>query len=179
MDKEGNLSLEALQQNGWEASFDQRELKLRVQVPATQRQTNVYTLQENLPPQAKDALRPSAFSGYLNLRGGQSFAWGGEGGALVERLPLRLDLEGAVNLNGWVFEGSAGFTERSNSGLVRGDLRVVRDAPEEALRYVMGDLAIPTTGYQSSRPMVGITVARNFSLQPYRVTRPLGQFQFF
>ncbi|NJR66492.1 MAG: fimbrial biogenesis outer membrane usher protein, partial [Leptolyngbyaceae cyanobacterium CRU_2_3] len=36
----------------------------------------------------------------------------------------------------------------------------------------------PATGYQSSVPMLGIAVARNFSLQPYRATRPISRFEF-
>ncbi|AFZ12410.1 fimbrial biogenesis outer membrane usher protein [Crinalium epipsammum PCC 9333] len=180
IDKEGNLTLEVLRQNGLEATFDQRELKLQVQVPPAQRKTNVLNVQEgNLPPGAKDALHPSRISGYVNLRGGESYVWSGKEGTSLGRQPLSLDFEGALNLNGWVIEGSTAFTEKANPNLVRGDLRVVRDAPDQALRYVAGDLSVPITGYQSSRPMVGITVARNFSLQPYRVTRPISQFEFF
>ena len=180
VDSQGNLTLEALRQNGLEATFDRQQLQLQIQVPPAQRKTNVFNIKDgNLPPEAKDALEASRVSGYLNLRGGESFVWSGQEETALGRQPLRLDLDGALNLNGWVVEGTAAFSERANPELVRGDLRVVRDAPDQALRYVVGDLAIPITGYQSSRAMGGITVARNFSLQPYRVTRPISQFEFF
>ncbi|MHC5731259.1 MAG: fimbria/pilus outer membrane usher protein, partial [Nostoc sp.] len=74
---------------------------------------------------------------------------------------------------------SSTFTERTAPSWVRNDLRLVHDAPDQALRYVIGDLSVPISGYQSSRPLLGVAVARNFSLQPYRVTRPISQFEFF
>lgn len=180
VDREGNLALEVLRQNGLEAIFDERQLELQIQVPPAQRKTSVYNLREQgLPPEAKDALRPSAVSGYINLRGGQDYVWSGQQATTTGRQPLRLDLEGAFNYKGWVLEGSGTFTEGGNPAWGRGDLRLVRDAPAQALRYVVGDLSIPITGYQSSRPLLGVAVARNFSLQPYRVTRPVSEFEFF
>lgn len=180
VDSEGNLTLEVLRQNGLEAIFDERQLELQIQVPPAQRKTSVYNLREQgLPPEAKDALRPSAVSGYINLRGGQDYVWSGQQATTTGRQPLRLDLEGAFNYKGWVLEGSGTFTEGGTPAWGRGDLRLVRDAPAQALRYVFGELSVPLTGYQSSRPLLGVAVARNFSLQPYRVTRPVSQFEFF
>lgn len=180
VDSEGNLTLEVLRQNGLEATFDDRQLELRIQVPPVQRKTSIYNLREQgLPPEAENALRPSAMSGYINLRGGQDYLWSGTQGTATGRQPLQLNLEGALNWKGWVLEGSSTFTERTDPLWVRGDLRLVHDAPDQALRYVIGDLSVPISGYQSSRPLLGVAVARNFSLQPYRVTRPISQFEFF
>jgi len=180
VDSEGNLTLEVLRQNGLEAIFDERQLELQIQVPPAQRKTSVYNLREQgMPPEAKDALRPSPVSGYVNLRGGQNYVWSGKKATTTGRQPLRIDLEGALNFKGWVLEGSGTFTEGANPSWARGDLRLVRDAPDQALRYVVGELSIPVTGYQSSLPMLGAAVARNFSLQPYRVTRPVSKFEFF
>jgi outer membrane usher protein len=179
VDSEGNLSLDVLRQNGLGTIFDERRLELQVQVPPAQRATNLVGGQlANLPPEAKDALSPSSVSGYLNVRGGQDFVWSGRAARLGLQ-PLQLDLEGAINIKGWVFEGFANFVEKGQPQWQRGDLRLVRDDPAHAIRYLAGDLAIPVTGYQTSRPMFGLTVARNFSLQPYLVTRPISKFQFF
>ena len=176
---EGNLSLEVLRENGLGAIFDDRRLELQIQVPPAQRATNLVGGQlGNLPPEARDALPPSAVSGYLNVRGGQDVIWSGRTNQLG-RQPLQLSLEGALNIKGWVFEGFANFVENGQPEFQRGDLRLVRDDPVNAIRYLVGDLAVPVTGYQTSRPMFGITVARNFSLQPYLVTRPISEFQFF
>ena len=180
VDSEGNLTLDVLRQNGLEATFDDRQLELRIQVPPVQRKTSIYNLREQgLPPEAENALRPSAMSGYINLRGGQDYLWSKTQGTATGRQPLQLNLEGALNWKGWVLEGSSTFTERTDPLWVRGDLRLVHDAPDQALRYVIGDISVPISGYQSNRPLLGVAVARNFSLQPYRLTRPVSQFEFF
>lgn len=178
VDAEGNLSLEALRENGLEAVFDERRLELQIQVPPAQRARNVIGGQPGLPPEAKNALAPSAISGFVNLRGGQDILWSGTTAA-TGRQPFRLSLEGALNVKGWVLEGYADFTEQADPLWVRGDLRLVRDDPAHAIRYLVGDLSLPVTGYETSIPMFGVTVARNFSLQPYLVTRPINDFQFF
>lgn len=179
VDPEGNLALDILSQNGMGAIFDDRRLELQIQVLPTLRATNLVGGQlSNLPPEAKDALPPSSVSGYLNVRGGQNFVWSGRSNQFG-RQPLQLDLEGALNIKGWVVEGFANVVEHGQPAWQRGDLRLVRDDPAKSVRYLVGDLSIPVTGYQTSHPMFGITVARNFSLQPYRVTRPISEFQFF
>ncbi|MBE9191687.1 fimbrial biogenesis outer membrane usher protein [Gloeocapsopsis crepidinum LEGE 06123] len=177
VDREGHLSLEALRQIGLIANFDQRQLQLHVQVSPAQRRTNIQSLrQEKLPPGVENAIHPSTLSGYVNLRGGQDLVWSAE---QAGRQPLRLSVDGAVNYKGWVLEGSADFREGGKPAWESGDLRLLRDHPERSLRYIIGDLSVPVTGYQSSRPMVGVTVAKNFALQPYRVTRPINEYEFF
>jgi len=177
VDSEGKLSIAALHQIGLIANFDQRQLQLHIQVSPEQKRTITQSLQQQkLPPGIEDAIRPSTFSGYVNLRGGQNYVWSGENAG---RQPLRLSLDGAVNYKGWVLEGSADFQEDRNPVWSSGDLRLLHDIPEQSLRYVIGDLSIPITGYQSSRPMMGVTVAKNFALQPYRVTRPINEYEFF
>lgn len=179
VDADGNLSLDTLRQLGMDVLFDQRRLELFVQVPPALRLPNVRSLQgQRLPPGAANALPPSRISGYINLRGGQDVIWSGEN-VNLGRQPLRLNFDGALNIDGWVLEGSTTFIEGTSPAWSRGDVRLVHDDPDRALRYVVGDLALPVTGYQSSMPMAGISVTRNFTLQPYRNTRPVGQFQFF
>ncbi len=175
---DGTLSLEALRQSGLEAVFDERRLELQVLVPAAQRRSNVIGGQPGLPPEARNALQPSPVSGYVNLRGGQDWLWS-SATTTTGRQPFRLSLDGAINVQGWVLEGFGDFLERDDPQWQRGDLRLVRDDPANAIRYVAGDLAVPVTGYQSSIPMFGVTAARNFLLQPYVITRPISEFQFF
>ena len=179
VDIEGNLSLEILRQNGLEATFDRSKLELQIQVPPTQKRTNVASLTERrLPPGAENAIRPSTFSGYVNFRADQDYIWWGSEQTKIGRQPLSFGLDGALNYKNWVFEGRSDFTEGREPAFIRGDLRLVRDAPDQALRYVIGDLSIPVTGYQNSQSQIGISVARNFSLQPHIVTRPISQYEF-
>lgn len=178
VDAEGNISLEVLQQNGLQATFDYAKLELQIQVPPAQRLTNVANLNgRRLPPGAENALTPNTLSGYLNFRADQDYIWSGSGD--IGRQPLRFSVDGALNYKNWVFEGRSDFREGRKPNFLRGDLRVVRDTPDQALRYVIGDLSIPVTGYQNSQAQVGISIARNFGLQPYVITRPISKYEFF
>lgn len=175
VDNAGHLSLSTLQQVGLVASFDERRLEVRVQVPPALRRTTVNTL-GSLPPEAANALHPSQVSGYLNFQGAAGTSWA-ETSESEGRQPLNLSIDGVLNVDDWVLEGSADFVEGAAG--VRGDLRLVRDDPGQAVRYTAGDQIVPTRGYQSSIPMLGFSAVRNFSLQPYETTRPISQFEFF
>ena len=75
------------------------------------------------------------------------------------------------NVMGWVLEGKTDVLEAGDPGFQRGDVRLVRDDPANALRYIAGDITVPVSGaFQALVPLGGISVSRNFSLQPYRIT---------
>ena len=175
----GQINLRDIRQVGLEVTFDERRLELQLQIPPALRETNVLDVDNrDIPSAYHTALRPSHTSGYLNIRGGQNIIWFGEDGE-TGRQPLLLSFDGALNVGGWVLEGSLGFDEGRRSSWQLGNISLVHDDIANAIRYRIGDLSVPIRGYQSSLPMAGITVARNFSLQPFRVTRPISRFEFF
>ncbi|MFM7580681.1 MAG: fimbrial biogenesis outer membrane usher protein, partial [Microcystaceae cyanobacterium] len=179
VDQSGNLTLTALQSTGINATFNEQFLQLRIQIPPNLRKTIVYgSGNDRMPKEAANALRPSPFSAFVNLRGNQPYAWDGDE-ADLGRQPLSLGVEGAANYQGWVLEGSASFAEGSNAPWTRSDIRLVKDDPDNTVRYVFGDLFSTVRGYQSFVPLAGAAIVRNFSLQPYLTTLPTGQFDFF
>lgn len=174
------LSLPQLQVVGLEAEFNEEKLELRIAAPPELRKESIIELSgRRRPPGFGRALPPSEFSAYLNLRSGFDFVGQSQRGSEEGLQPFRLDLEGAVNLHNWVVEGNGSFTEDADNPWRRGNFRLVRDDPAQRIRYVLGDLAYPVTSLQSFQPLVGLTVAKNFSLQPYRVTQPRGATSFF
>lgn len=180
VDESGNLTLTALQSTGIDANFNDRALELRVEIPPNLRKTIVYgSGNSRIPKEAANALKPSNLSAFINLRGNQFYAWDGTTSSNLGRQPFNLGLDGAINYQGWVLEGSGSFIEKSDTPLTRADIRLVKDDPERGIRYIMGDLFSSTRGYQSFVPMAGIGVIRNFALQPYLSTLPTGQFEFF
>ncbi|MFG6102964.1 fimbria/pilus outer membrane usher protein [Leptothoe sp. EHU-05/26/07-4] len=168
------LSLSILQSEGLEVNFDRRRLELQVNVPSELRLTNTHSL--NVPPDnpGEFALTlPGQLSGYLNLRGNQKINWTDD----TRLEPLGLQFDGAINWQGWVLEAYGQATVGQSWQFDR--LSVVRDAPDQAIRYTFGDLSVPTAGYQMSPSLLGVSAARNFSLQPFRVARPTSRYSFF
>lgn len=120
---------------------------------------------------------PAKLAAYLNMRGGMEYV-SGDSGLADGRQPLRLDFDGALNFHGTVIEAQADYLENDPQSFRRGDVRMVRDFPDLMLRAAAGDLSYPVTSFQSFQPMFGVSLARNFSLQPYRVTVPTGDTSF-
>jgi outer membrane usher protein len=176
---DGTLNVRSIRELGIAINFDSSRLELQVSIPPALRAASVQTINgTQVPPELAQALPPSAVSGYLNLRGSQEIVWSGAAGQ-IGRQPLQLNFDGAINIEGWVLEGSFNFREGGSPAWQRGPLRLVHDDTQSAIRYQLGDITVPVRGYQASIPMVGFSMARNFALQPYRVTRPVSRFEFF
>jgi len=171
---DGTLSLRAIREAGIAINFDTSRLELQVDIPPALRKVEVSNIRDaNAPASFKEALSPSNLSGYINVRGTQEIIWS-EG-----REPLQLSFDGALNIKGWVGESSFRFTEAKTPTWDRGAFRLTHDDPQTAIRYQVGEINPPVRGYQNSNPLLGVTVFRNFGLQPYEVTRPINQFEFF
>lgn len=123
-------------------------------------------------------LPPATFSAYVNMRAAVDFLASPDPGRADGRGPLSVVFEPAANWRGWVFEGEAYYRENGLSRWSRGPLRIVRDLPDRAIRVQAGDVFYPVLGSQTGRPLGGLSVARNFSLQPYRSVQPAGQRDF-
>jgi len=176
---DGTLDLQSIREVGIAVNFDSSRLELQVTVPPALRSTAVSSINEaQIPTAYAQALAPSSVSGYLNIRGSEAFVWSDVAGN-AGRQPLALNFDGAINLEGWVLEGSLNFLEDREADWQRGTIRLVHDDVDSAIRYQLGDLALPVRGYQASVPMVGVSIARNFALQPYQITRPVSRFEFF
>ena len=144
--------------------------------------TRVQPLQVRAPhhPNENAVIKPATVSGYVNMRAAAGYDHGGTSANGPE--PLRVNFDGAVNLKGWVLEGQADYMSGDDvqSAMkqplwTRGNVRLVHDDVPNMLRYAAGDLSYPVTGFQGFQSMAGLSVARNFNLQPYTVFRPTGQ----
>ncbi len=187
---DATISIAALQRGGIDITYDSAALELRIAIPLEAREATTHDL-NGAPANAVDARRPSAYSGYLNLRARGSHVVSTDTVAIA-REPLRLDLDAVFNARGWVLEGDVdvgepptgaprgfGFNAGSTAIAVhRGDVRLVRDDPSRALRYLAGDYAVPTGGLQPSYQIAGFSVSRNYALQPYRNLMPVGKLDF-
>lgn len=176
---DGTLTAEAIREVGLAFNFDSRRVELQMEIPAALRSITVQELGRfGEPPELAQAIRPRGVSGYVNLRGSQEVVWSGLG-SRTGRQPLRLNWDGALNVEGWVLEGNWNFSEGSDRPWQRGAIRMVYDDLNTAIRYQAGEIPVPVRGYQASLPLLGVSMARNFSIQPFQITRPVSRFEFF
>jgi len=175
---DGEISISSLGKAGLDVRLDTAELTFRVDVPIDLRKTlDVPMRQRGAPPPVAGILAPrEPVSAFINLRSSVDYLYYQENSTTPNgRQPLRADLDGAVNLNDYVLEAFGSYTEDDDRPWQRSNVRLIHDLPEDRLRVTAGDLSYPVTGYQGFRAMGGITLARNFALQPYRVTQPVSQ----
>ncbi len=73
-----------------------------------------------------------------------------------------------VNMNGVVLENQSVYQSNLEHRWFRGDTRLVKDFNESMIRTQAGDINYQTIGYQTLRPIGGVSIGRNFFLNPYR-----------
>ncbi len=162
--------LEAL---GYVIQFDEASLTLQLKVPAEKRARKVFHLRGELAE--RQSTGPDPFSGYLNANGNQGFVYP----QTAARQPFRGTLALVSNLKGLVLETGSSYTENLNHEWQREDTRLVKDFEKQLLRASVGDVSILSTGYQNSRTLGGISVTRQYAIQPYANIRPLNRTELW
>jgi outer membrane usher protein len=179
IDSRGFLGRAALEEVGLTAAFNARSFEFVLTTAPTMRAPKtLYLSPPPLDPLAVEAVRPASVSSFLNfnLKGTDRKTVLTHTSHDLQQWGLALD--GAVNISGVVLEGSAFGDISETAALDRGDVRLVYDLPQQALRFTAGDLSYPVTGYQTPLPMAGIGLSTDFSLQPQVLTYWAGELSF-
>jgi outer membrane usher protein len=174
------LEAPAIAAAGIGLEYDAAKLEIRFSIPPEIRRRVELRLGAAGPRHAvAPPLEAASISGYLNLRAGQEYLNNGDRGPSGWQ-PLVLDVDGAFGFLNTVVEGVAtyrdgtGVQPGAGAGWSRGDVRLVHDFPENRLRVTAGDINYGLDGFQSFQRAGGITFGRDFGLQPYRSSAPIG-----
>lgn len=173
----GFLKLSDGKKGGIDLRFDETLLAIVISLPPEYRKEQTFSARGLYDLSGKPVTKPSPVSAYMNMFGSQDYVETG----LPDnngRQPLRLSSDGAINIHGVVLENTANYVEDAEHPLQRSNTRLVYDLPDSMVRLAAGDLSYPVEGFQSFQSMLGATVARDFDLQPYRVSEPTGQTSF-
>ncbi|MGY6661036.1 MAG: fimbria/pilus outer membrane usher protein [Glycocaulis sp.] len=165
---------------GLSAQFDPRQLAYIVDVPLEHRAVVPLPLARRYDPSLLlDAVSPSPLSASLNLFAGVSTLTASElqpTGA--DRGDLTLD--GALNVRGYVLEGTGTFSTdfRGDTDFTRTDVRLTRDLYDRIVRLEAGDLTAPVTGLQARGNIAGLSAYRYFGQRPYQRFSPTPEQEF-
>jgi outer membrane usher protein len=179
IDGRGFLDRAAVEAAGVTVSFDARAFEcLLTTAPAMRVPRTLYISPPPVDSFAVEAVRPASVSSFLNfnVKGTDRKTTVTNDSRDSQQLGLALD--GAFNFNGVVLEGSAYGDMSEAAALNRGDVRLVYDLPQRALRFTAGDLSYPVVGYQTPLPAAGFGLSTDFSLQPQVLTYWAGEFSF-
>lgn len=176
---QGFINLRDGAKGGVNLHFDEVLVALVVTIPSENKKQESLMVRRGFDVSNRTITYPSSVSAYLNVFGAQDYVERGLPAQDKGRQPFRMSTDGALNIDSWVLEGSSNYIEGDPHPWQRTDTRLVHDLPDDLIRTAAGDLSYPVQGFQSFQPMLGFTAARNFDLQPYRVSSPTGQTSFF
>jgi len=171
------IPIPVLESAGIATRFDFQNLSVALSVPIKLRRTQTVNLVGNANLKAVNTYRPAAFSAYMNVRGGVDFV---ESGAAPRGFDqAQFAIENEFNAHGLVLENETDINPAPGKDWEKRDTRVIYDFPAARVRLTAGDLNYPVAGFQDFVAMLGLSLNRQDSLQPYRITSPLGQSAFF
>jgi outer membrane usher protein len=165
------VTLAAVRAEGISLRFDETSLLLRLEPSDDQRAKKSIRVRRGNDREERETLGPAPLSGYLNATVSQGFVYP----QLASRQPFRSNLSLVNNMRGVVLETGATFQEKDPAPWRRDDTRLTRDFENALMRVSAGDVPIQGTGYQGSRPLGGVSLTRQYSIQPYLNTRPLSR----
>ncbi len=169
---DGAISAAAIQACGIPFVFDDARLEAQVSIPAANRPVTLLDLTHDPAENIKDTAPPAVFSGYLNMLGGLGRKDGNPvSGQPGWQTPV-LDFDGALRAFGTVLEGVVTYRAQPSAPWQRQDFRLVYDRPDERERLSLGDITYNISGFQSSRSIGGLALARSQDLQRGRSNAP-------
>lgn len=156
-------------------ALDIQELKITTSVALDMRTSEDIKVRENLKAQRENALRPAPFGGAVNYRLENN--WGDEE---LGNIGFNGQFNSFVNMNSFVLENQTYYQQNNEYGAewFRGDTRLIKDFEQLEVRTQGGDIYPQVQGFMIGKPMGGINIQRNFSLNPYRLPFPTGSQEF-
>lgn len=153
--------------------FNPSELKLEATINLDQRPVKKTELGVDLDEEKRVALRPAPIGGALNYRVEQN--WGADrlGGDYFSG-----QFSPFINFKSVVLENQTFYQSNLDSKWYRGDTRLVKDLEKQNIRSQIGDVYPQIQGFMVARPLGGVNIQRNFSLNPYRLPYPTGNQTF-
>jgi outer membrane usher protein len=169
-----HITFRQLARHGIKLKFDPNDIALQVDFSAQVRKPNKYSLVSRVIENINDSqLQPNAkFSGGLDYGIGKTWSQG-----LTSTLTV--DLDGHLNIKGWVVQNRQRFADNLAQKWRRQSTVITHDWPENTLRLRLRDLSHTTMGFMGSEQLSGISLSTNFALRPEELNYPISEQSFF
>lgn len=154
--------------------FNPEDLKLEMPFDVELRSQENVTLVEDYHRRYEgEALKPSPFGGAINSRLEQTWT-----NHPTEEDFFSGQFDSFLNMNTLVLENQSFYQSNVDEKYFRGDTRLVKDFERQQIRFQAGDVHPQIQGFMVGRPLGGLNISRNFSLNPYRLPYPTGSQNF-
>lgn len=154
--------------------FNPQDLKLEMPFDVELRSQEKVALVEDYHRRYEgEALRPAEIGGAINSRLEQSWTNNPN-----EKNFFSGQFDSFLNVNSFVIENQSFYQSNNDEKFFRGDARIVKDLEKHQVRLQAGDVHPQIQGFMVGRPLGGVNISRNFSLNPYRLPYPTGTQNF-
>ncbi|MDA3812505.1 MAG: hypothetical protein PF518_19480 [Spirochaetaceae bacterium] len=160
---------------GMNTFYNKKELTLFIDIPLDLKKELIVDLKQNKNSLNGIILRPSPFSAYINLYSSLNLSVSGIPSDREILVPVNLGFDSAFNFNSYVFEGDIQLNYNDLITVSNWNARIIKDIESRNIRMKGGTINYPVTQLQSYVPLTGISISRNFSLNPYENTQSLGK----
>lgn len=154
-------------------ALDLENFKLQTHFKLSEREARATDLGIDFSEQEKVALQPAPFGGAINFRGEKTWSDEEVGGNFLSG-----QFSPFINVQSLVLENQTFYQENIDQKWYRGDTRLVKDFQSHDVRAQVGDVYPLIQGFMVARPLGGVNLQRNFSLNPYRLPYPTGHQTF-
>ncbi|MFN8370542.1 MAG: fimbria/pilus outer membrane usher protein [Bacteriovoracaceae bacterium] len=174
LSSDGFIEPKKLKQLGFDNRFDVNSVELSIMLDPTIRKKNIVSIDTKYNYQNLTFLKPANFSTYLNYYVTKDYEY-----TSSIQNPLKANFESAINIYSFVLEGDLDYVEYNQHPFQRRDVRLVKDFPSANVRAMLGDLRYDMKGYETYRPLAGISIDNDFSLSPGKISTALSSQDFY
>lgn len=157
--------------------YDDKQLRIIIKLQYDELQPDFYNI--DLDPSIKyegQALNPADLSGSLGWNAEKSFSDQYFGGDY-----FTTSYNTFINFKGYLLE-SQGFYQEGRGlgeeGWFRGNTRLTKDFEDDRIRFQLGDTSTRNLGFMTARNIGGLSLSREFSINPYERPFPQGEREF-
>lgn len=164
----GILTPEALSQLKIIAQYNDEQLTFDIDIPRAIRKPT--QLNEVKKPLILDSelQEPARVSGFANIYTNYAYSTSRLNDYVSTNDSLSLQLEAVLNFSGLTLENKFSYRESDSSDDWQHNYsRLTWDDPERLVRFKVGNINALSEGYQISPSMTGISISKEFDLDPY------------
>lgn len=179
--QKGKIPLAEVKKAGLPIVFDAQNLSIKINIPIKYRKTQIADF-GTIKKDFSHLTEPDFFSSYFNFRLTKSIDSHNPSAKSQDNVPLPLlaSVESVQNLGSFVLAGDFNYDEFGDKKKwVRGPFSLVKDFSSASLRSSLGDLTVLGAGFQSSLPLLGLSLGKVRSIDPFSPLTPSARNEFY
>lgn len=158
--EKGFLSVETLQNMGFQLELDQENLSLLAQAPLSHMQRQTIGRSTHRSSRQDTSITPADISFYINAKAGMEYE---STSTQKKSKSQQLNLDSALQFYEWVLESQVQYNSQSQIPWRRADTHFTRFLNDQDSKLKIGDISPAVTGFQRSYPALGVSFSNNLN----------------